>query len=40
MYWAVDNVGVASLLGGRTAPPTDFDADDKADLADVKLGRL
>jgi hypothetical protein len=40
MYWALDNVGVATLLGGQTAPPTDYDADDRADLADVKAGKL
>jgi hypothetical protein len=40
MYWAVDNVGVATLLGGRTEPPTDFDADDRADLADIRAGKL
>lgn len=40
MYWAIDNVGVAGLLGGRTSPPTDFDQDDKADLADIRSGRL
>lgn len=39
MYWAVDNVGVASLLGGRTEPPTAFDADDLADLAAIRSGR-
>lgn len=40
MYWAVDNVGVATLLGGRTEPPNDYDGDDRADLADVKAGKL
>lgn len=40
MYWAVDNVGVAGLLGGRSEPPTDFDADDRADLEDIKNGRI
>ena len=40
MYWAIDNVGVATLLGGHTAPPTTFDADDLADLSDVKGGKL
>jgi hypothetical protein len=40
MYWAIDNVGVANLLEGRASPPTDFDADDRADLADLKDGRL
>jgi hypothetical protein len=39
MYWAVDNVGVATLLGGRTQPPTEFDADDLADLAAIRSGR-
>lgn len=40
MYWAMDNVGVANLLGGRADPPDDFDADDRADLEDLKSGRL
>jgi hypothetical protein len=40
MYWAVDNVGVANLVGGRTAPPTQFDSDDRADLEDLRRGRL
>jgi hypothetical protein len=40
MYWAIDNVGVANLFGGRTTPPTNFDADDRADLEDLKTGRL
>ena len=40
MYWAVDNVGVAGLLGGRRAPPTEFDAADLADLRDLKDGKL
>jgi hypothetical protein len=40
MYWAVDNVGVVTILGGRTAPPTEFDADDLADLAAVRSGKL
>lgn len=40
MYWAMDNVGVANLLGGRTTPPDDFDPDDRADLEDLKEGRL
>lgn len=40
MYWAIDNVGVADLLGGRTAPPSTFDEDDRADLNDIRTGRL
>jgi hypothetical protein len=40
MYWAVDNVGVVNLLGGRSAPPTDYDSNDRADLADVRAGKL
>lgn len=40
MYWAVDNVGVATLLGGHTTPPTDFDAADRADLAAIQSGEL
>jgi hypothetical protein len=39
MYWAVDNVGVASLLGGRQEPPTGFDRDDLADLAAIRSGK-
>ena len=40
MYWAVDNVGVVTILGGRTEPPTQFDRDDLADLADIRAGKL
>lgn len=40
MYWAIDNVGVAGLLQGRPSPPTKFDNDDLADLADLKSGKL
>jgi hypothetical protein len=40
MYWAVDNVGVVTILGGKTEPPTDFDAADRADLAAVRDGDL
>jgi hypothetical protein len=40
MYWAVDNVGVVGLLGGSTRPPTAFDADDLADLRDLRDGKL
>lgn len=40
MFWGVDNVGVVSILGGRTAPPTEFDGDDLADLADIRAGTL
>jgi hypothetical protein len=40
MYWAIDNIGVATLLEGQTSPPTTFDADDLADLADLRAGRL
>jgi hypothetical protein len=40
MYWAIDNVGIAGLLQGRPSPPTRFDADDLADLADLRSGRL
>lgn len=40
MYWAVENTNVVALLGGRTAPPTQFDSDDLADMADVKAGKL
>ena len=31
---------VANLLGGRTQPPNDYDTDDRADLADVRSGKL
>lgn len=40
MYWAVDNVGVVTILGGRTEPPTQFDRDDLADLADIRARKL
>ncbi len=40
MYWALDNSGVVQLLGGRTKPPDDYDADDRADLRDVRDGKL
>jgi hypothetical protein len=40
MYWAVEDVNVSRLLEGRTSPPDEFDADDRADLEDRKAGRL
>jgi hypothetical protein len=40
MFWAVDNVGIITLLSGRSQPPTAFDGDDLADLRDVRSGRL
>jgi hypothetical protein len=40
MYWVIDNVGVATLLGGRTVPPNDYDSDDRADLNDVRNKKL
>lgn len=41
MFWQVDSVGVFSFFGRlNTAPPTAFDADDKADLRDVGAGKL
>lgn len=41
MYPVIDNVGVFTLFQGLgRLPPTDFDADDRADLADVKKGAL
>jgi hypothetical protein len=40
MYWAVDNVGVVGLLGGSRKPPTEFDANDLADLRDLRDGKL
>lgn len=36
----VDNTGLVDLLRGNTSPPDDFDADDRADLADIKSGKL
>ncbi len=38
MYWAVESLDVANVLAG--GPPTEFDRDDKADLADRKAGRI
>ena len=38
MYWAVETGAVATILGGP--PPDDFDADDRADLADRRTGKL
>lgn len=38
MYWAVEDLSVAALLSG--GPPDDYDADDRADLADRAAGRL
>jgi hypothetical protein len=41
MYWQIDNVGVFAVFRGlNRVPPTDFDADDRADLRDVKDRRL
>lgn len=41
MYAAVDNVGVFTVFRGLDRmPPTDFDTDDRADLADLKSGKL
>ena len=41
MYHAVDTVGVFTLFRGMNRqPPTDFDADDRADLADLKSSKL
>jgi hypothetical protein len=40
MYWATDRVDVVGLLGGSTGPSTQFDADDRADLMDIRDGRL
>jgi hypothetical protein len=37
MYWAVEDSSVATLLD---QPPDDYDADDRADLADRAAGRL
>ncbi len=38
MYWAVETNLVLTILSGP--PPDDFDADDRADLADLRAGRL
>lgn len=38
MYWAVESLDVANVLAG--GPPTQFDSDDRADLADRKSGRI
>lgn len=38
MYWAVNSFDVANILAGDL--PTTFDADDKADLADRKAGKI
>lgn len=41
MYYAVDTVGVYSVFRGlNRLPPTDFDADDRADLADIKTRKI
>lgn len=41
MYPAVDNIGVFTVFRGlNREPPTDFDADDRADLADLRSGEL
>jgi hypothetical protein len=37
MYWAVDSDLVTQVIGG--APATDFDADDRADLAAMRSGK-
>lgn len=38
MYWAVEDVSISSILSG--GPPNTFDANDEADIADIKAGRL
>ncbi|WP_422747023.1 hypothetical protein ACN27E_04910 [Mycobacterium sp. WMMD1722] len=38
MHWAVESVSILSALGG--GPPDDFDADDRADLADIASGSI
>jgi len=38
MHWAVESDLISSVFGGP--PPDTFDADDLADLADLKAGRL
>lgn len=38
MYWAVESISVANVLGG--GPPDDFHPDSRADLAELKAGRL
>lgn len=38
MYWAVESISVAQVFSG--GPPSTYDADDKADLKDIREGRL
>ncbi len=37
MYWAVEDLSLSSVLSG--GPPTSFDGDDEADLAQIKAGQ-
>lgn len=38
MYWAVESISVANVLQG--GPPDDFHPDSRADLEDLKAGRI
>lgn len=38
MFWAVESISVANVLGG--GPPDDFHPDSRADLEELKTGRL
>lgn len=41
MYWALmTEEGIIPFITNGGSPPTDFDADDRADLADIRAGRL
>lgn len=37
MYWAVEDISIGTILRG--GPPTNFDVDDEADIAQIKEGR-
>lgn len=38
MYWAVESISVTNVLTG--GPPDDFHPDSRADLRDLKSGRI
>ena len=41
MYWALmTREGIIPFISNGGSPPTDFDSDDRADLADIRAGRL
>jgi hypothetical protein len=41
MYYAVDSIGVFAVFRGlNRTPSNDFDADDRADLNDIKTGKI